>query len=271
MTHSGDAAALTRVGILGLGRAGSHLAADLVEAGVEVAAFDPGSVPTPEGVDRVAVAADVADGADLVLAATAPLQAPAALAQVLDALPAGSLYADMSTGSPKLKRGLALTLGRAGIDFAGVAILSVVTGIGLSAPSLVSGSGAERYVELLTPLGAPVEAVGDEPGLAASRKLLRGIMIRGIGALAVEVLQAGHGANDIEWLWQNLSTELAHKEEDWLETILDKFVNYSIHRRGEMESTPLHLEDLGVDPLMTRATVEMVRRVQQSGVPPVPS
>ena len=41
-----------RVAVLGLGEAGGRFATDLVAAGVQVAAFDPGPVPTPSGVER---------------------------------------------------------------------------------------------------------------------------------------------------------------------------------------------------------------------------
>ena len=41
-----------RVAVLGLGEAGGRFATDLVAAGVQVAAFDPGPVPSPEGVER---------------------------------------------------------------------------------------------------------------------------------------------------------------------------------------------------------------------------
>ena len=44
---------------------------------------------------------------------------------------------------------------------------------------------------------------------------------------------------------------------------------HSTRRREEMEAATQLLEILGVDPVMTRSTVESLRRIQEEGVPAV--
>ncbi len=257
--------------VLGLGRAGSQLSADLVAAGALVIAYDPADVEPPEGVAKAASPAEAVEGADLVIAATAPSQAPAALAQVVDHLGRDAVYADVSTGSPKLKRGLAITAGTHDVSFVGVAILSLVSGVGLDAPMLASGPGVERFAELLGEVGANVEVMGDDAGAAASRKMLRAIMIRGVAALAAEALAAGIQAGDAEWLWENLSQEFADADESWLDQVFDAFGPYADMRRGEVEVIPHYLADLSVAPTMTNALVELTRSISAAGLPRRPS
>ncbi len=253
--------------VLGLGTVGSQLAADLAAAGADVVAFDPGLSDAPEGVRLVADVADAVDGTDLVISATAPAEAPAALAQVLPHLAPGSVYADVSTGSPKLKRGLAITAENNDLAFVGVAILSLRSGISLGAPMLASGAGVETFVSIMAEHGSEVEAVGDDAGTAASRKVLRSIMVRGIAALAAESLAASIQSGDAEWLWENLSAELAAADENWLSQVFDAFGPYAAQRRGEAEVIPLYLADLSVAPVMSEALVEVTRAISSAGLP----
>ena len=57
---------MTLVGFLGLGEAGSLIAADLAAAGVTVRGWDP-LVPESPGVETTAGPAEVAEGADIVV------------------------------------------------------------------------------------------------------------------------------------------------------------------------------------------------------------
>ncbi len=67
----------TTVAVLGLGEAGSLLAADLLAAGAAVRAYDPAVVGAPDGATRCADEADAARGADLVLSVNSASDAEA--------------------------------------------------------------------------------------------------------------------------------------------------------------------------------------------------
>ncbi len=257
--------------VLGLGEAGSLIAADLVAAGAAVVVFDPADVPTPEGAERGPDAGTSVKNADLVLAVTPPARAPAALADALDSLGAGTVYADLSTGSPKMKRGLALTAERKNVLFADVALLSSIPGVGLRARALASGSGAERYVAVMDPLGADVTDCGPEAGRAASRKYLRAVMLRGFGTVAVEALNAGHAADDVEWLWANMNDEINAGGDNWLAETVARLGPFARRRRREMDSCALYFDELDLDPVMTRSTLEMLRRIEADGLPTIPA
>ena len=160
------------VALLGLGEAGSALAGDLVAAGVFVRGFDPAAGHDVPGVHRAADARAAVDGSDVVLSVTAASAALEAAGGAAGGLRHGQVYADLNASGAALKRAVAEVVAPTGAQFADVALMGIVPRDGLRTPALVSGPGAEAFAERLRPLGMPVEILGDEPGAAATRKLL---------------------------------------------------------------------------------------------------
>lgn len=262
---------MSAITIFGLGEAGSLLAADLVSAGVDVKGYDPAEVKTPVGVKRFTNPVDATDGSDVVLGITASHDAVAALQQALNDLSNGVLYADLSTGSAGLKTKLEQVAASSGLVFADVALMSTVPGKGLKVPALTSGPGADRFVSLMAPLGMPVSKVSAKSGDAATRKLLRSVMMKGLAGLVVEAMRAGAKAGCEEWLWQNLADEITSADEALLARLVKGTGTHALRRLHEMEAAQALLEELGVDPVMTRATVENLRRIPEDGMPDIPA
>src|SRR4029450_11444234 len=103
----------------------------------------------------------------------------------------GSVYADLSTSSPGVKRRLAdIAATAAGVGFVDVALRAPVPGNGPCPPALAAGGAADAFAATMRPLGMPVEVVGPEPGQAATRKLLRSIVMKGLAQLLIEAMAA---------------------------------------------------------------------------------
>ena len=94
-----------------------------------------------------------------------------------------------------MKIEVAHVVGGVGVLFADVALMSPVPGRGLRTPTLVSGPGAVSFSERFSALGMPVDVVGAEPGMAATRKLLRSVFMKGLAAAALESLQGAEAAD----------------------------------------------------------------------------
>jgi 3-hydroxyisobutyrate dehydrogenase-like beta-hydroxyacid dehydrogenase len=259
-----------RVTVFGLGEAGSLFARDLAAAGVDVHGYDPRPVATPTGVTRHDDPGAAVAGTDLVIALTASADAPVALKQAIDAIPATAVYADLSTAAPALKQALADVAASRDLAFVDVALTAIVLGRGLRTPALAAGTGAARYVEMLSPLGAPLEAVSERAGDAAVRKLLRSVMMKGLAALVIEALRAAEVAGLQDWLWDNLVEEITAADETMLGRLVTGTAPHAVRRLHEMEACAELLESLGVEPVMTRSTVESLRRVPTQGVPEPP-
>lgn len=261
---------LSRVTVFGLGEAGSLFAADLVAAGVAVSAFDPAPVATPDGVNRTGIPAAAVVNTELVIALTAGDDAMIALQQAIDDIPSGALYADLSTASAATKKSLAGRAAKRNLMFTDVALMGTVPGSGLRTPALASGPGAQRYVALVTDLGVPAVSIGGQAGDAAMRKLLRSVMLKGLAALLIESLRAAEQAGCAEWLWADLAKQFEVADEALLARLLRGTLTHARRRLHEMQASEALLQELGQDPVMTRAIVESLERVPSMGIPKIP-
>ena len=240
-----------RVAVLGLGEAGGTLASGLAAAGCDVRGWDP-LVATADA-PNVAVA-----DADLVLSLTTAAHALDAARSVVSALDARQVYADLNTAAPAVKRDVAAVVGASGAAFADVALLGPVPSRGVGTPTLASGAGAERFAELVRPLGMPVEVVGVEPGDAAGLKLLRSVFMKGLAAAALESMDAARRRGADEWLRREIAEVIG---EPLLDRLLSGSVTHAARRREEMEAAATYLEELGVEPRVSRAAAGWLERL----------
>ncbi len=241
------------VGVLGLGEAGSQIAAGLAAAGARVRGFDPAQ-PAPAGVGAAASDADACRGAALVISLVTAEEAEEALRMALPGLARSTVYADANTSAAGLKQRLAATAGEAGITFADVAIMAPVPGRGLSVPMLVSGPGAEATSAMLARCGSHAEVVAGPPGTAATRKLLRSVFYKGLAAAAIEALAAARAAGSEDWLREHLAAELAAADAATLARLEEGSLRHARRRVEEMAAASAMLGELGVPARIARAS-----------------
>lgn len=246
---------MTGACVLGLGEAGSRLGADLVAAGVDVRGYDPVVAGAPEGLVRAPDVASAVGGADVVLSLTTAATALAAAESVVSVLGQDSIYADLNTSSPALKRELACVLADAGRRFADVALLGPVPARGLGTPALASGSGAAAFAELFRPLGMPVDVVSAEAGDAAALKLLRSAFMKGLAAAAIESTRAAEVMGHEDWLRSQVAEVIG---EPLLERLLEGSRTHAGRRVEEMEAASALLRELGVEPHVAVASAALL-------------
>lgn len=252
------------VAVLGLGEAGSRLAADLVEAGAEVRGYDPAGEDV-DGVARASETEAAVAGADIVLSLTSAAGALGAASAALPALAHGSIYADLNTAAPEVKREIAALVEGAGARFADVALTGVVPATGLRTRALASGAGARAFADAFGPLGMQVEVVSEAPGDAATLKLLRSVFMKGVAAAAIETLEAAEAAGQRERLEEQLADVLG---EPLLLRLLDGSRRHAARRADEMEAARDLLLALGIEPRIATASASLLADLaaaQQSG------
>ena len=240
---------MTVVAILGLGEAGSLLAADLVAAGAEVRGFDPVAESTPVGVARARDAAEAVIGAGLVLGLATAAGSRAAASAAAPVLGPDAVYADLNTASPALKRELAALVPR----FVDVALLGPVPARGLRTPALASGRAALDFAQLVVPLGMPVSVVSLAAGDAAAMKLLRSVFMKGLAAAAIESLAGAEALGQREWLADQLAGVIGA---DLLDRFLEGSRLHAGRRVEEMDAACELLTSLGVEPRIAGASRE---------------
>lgn len=237
------------IAVLGLGEAGARLALDLAAAGVEVRGYDPRRGVELPGVARAPDPASAVAGAQVVLSVNSAAAARAAAEGARPALGSGSVFADLNTASPSLKRELAALVG--GDAFADVALLGAVPVRGLRTPALASGAGARAFADALRPFGMPVEVVSAQAGDAAARKLLRSVFMKGLAAAAIESLDAAGAAGQAAWLESEIAGVIGI---ELLQRLLDGSHAHAARRVDEMEAASELLAELGVEPRIAMAS-----------------
>jgi 3-hydroxyisobutyrate dehydrogenase-like beta-hydroxyacid dehydrogenase len=256
-----------RVAVLGLGEAGAAFASGIAEHASEVRGFDPADVGELAGVTRCDTPARAVSGADVVLALTHAAQAITAAQSALDHMRPGAYYADFATGDAGLKRDIAALAHHRGARFIDGAIMNPVPLLGAATPVDISGDDPGEFARLLTPAGLRLQVVGTEPGVAATRKLLRSVLIKGLSALVIESMRAAETAGMADWFREHLFEQLCGIDREFVVRLVAGNVRHSQRRVHEMEAAAALLSQLGEPPLTAEATRQVLASVPDRGVP----
>ena len=246
------------IAVLGLGEAGSAIAADLVAADAQVRGFDP-LVTAGPGITPCNGDADACRGATIVLSLTCAHEAEAALMAALPGLGSDAIYADLNTASAGFKARMAEVAASTGTEFADVAMLSPVPGLGLRTPMLASGPAAARFAAILTALGATVDVLPGPPGAAAVRKLVRSVFYKGLAAAVTEALRAARSAGCEDWLRSVIAAELSGFSAATVDRLEQGSIRHARRRADEMAAAAELLGELGVPARVALASEQWLR------------
>ena len=131
---------------------------------------------------------------------------------------------------------------------------------------LIAGAHAEAIAPTLAALGMRVSIAGAEIGAAAAIKMVRSVMIKGIEALTLECFLAAARAGVIDEVAASMKNN--YPGLDWAKIVpynLERMASHGERRAAEMEEVADTLRELGVEPLMTAATVKRQREMGQIG------
>jgi 3-hydroxyisobutyrate dehydrogenase-like beta-hydroxyacid dehydrogenase len=256
---------VSAVAVLGLGEAGSPIAADLVGAGTRVLGFDP-ERPPPDGVEALPTAVEAAAPAEVVLSVNSAAVALEVAETVAPALGPDHLYADLNTAAPALKRAIATAIEPRGAAFADVALMEPVPDWGARTPALASGRGAERFATSLGAFGMPVTCIGAEPGAAAARKLARSVFMKGQAAAIGEALAAAQRLGCEDWLYADIESTLNRADGRLLRRLVEGSRKHATRRVDEMAAAVAMLEELEVKPRVAAASEAWLRSLAKSRV-----
>jgi len=252
-----------RIGFIGFGEAGYHLAKGLRQAGIEhIAAYDIQSTDqirqrAAETQTKLAASnAALAAASDIIFSTVTANQAGAAAAQTAPHLSSHHLYADLNSVSPGLKQSLAKLIDATGARFVEVAVMSAVPPHGHKVPMLTGGPAAAEFASLLTPYGMKIEVGATQVGSAAATKMCRSVMIKGIEALLTECVLGATRYGADERVFSSLGESLPGIDWAKLATyMVGRVVMHGERRAREMEEVAETLRSAGVDPIMAEATV----------------
>jgi 3-hydroxyisobutyrate dehydrogenase-like beta-hydroxyacid dehydrogenase len=267
-----SAPALPAFALIGFGEAGQAFAEGLRGEGVDRLASWDILFPDAErgeplraaagrlGVRVAAGCVDAIRGADVVIAAVTASSNLDAAASAAAGLSAHQFYLDVNSVSPQRKREAARIVGDRA-RFVDVAVMAPVHPLRHRTPMLASGPAAGDLLEVLRRCGMSVEGVGADVGAAIAMKMVRSVMIKGLEALTQECFLAAQASGVEDRLIASLTQSFPTL--DWAgmaDHNLERMAMHGIRRAAEMREVARTLEALGVEPLMTRGTIERQQR-----------
>jgi 3-hydroxyisobutyrate dehydrogenase-like beta-hydroxyacid dehydrogenase len=265
-----------RIAFIGFGEAGQAIAAGLREEGVDrLSAWDilfPQSAgerlrqaAAPIGVRCATSAADAVREAEIVVSAVTAASSVEAAQSIKGDLVEKPYVLDINSVSPGRKQQTAKLLGNSA-RYVDVAVLAPIYPARHKTPMLLAGADAEAIAPTLAALGMRATIAGAEIGAAAAIKMVRSVMIKGIEALTLECFLAAARAGVIDEVATSMKNN--YPGLDWAKIVpynLERMASHGERRAAEMEEVADTLRELGVEPLMTTATVKRQREMGQIG------
>ena len=217
------------------------------------------------GVILCSEASEVTAASNIIVSLVAPTAAPDVGRQACSGI-AGKFYLDLNAASLKTKEAAAAVIQRAGGRFIDGAIMGPLKRQRHQVSTVISGEGAEELAGVLQGRGMDVRAIGTKVGLASTVKMIRSVYTKGLEAIVVEFMVAAHRYGATEQVFDSLEEILELGpfllpfRQMVSELVLEQ-VEFAGRRATEMEQVVLTMEELGVDPLMARGTLQRLRWV----------
>lgn len=244
-----------KIAVLGLGEAGSHFANDLVNLGVEVVGFDPKPIhQLNEAISVKTSNAEAVQNADVIFSANLSSVSEDIANELVNALKPHQFFCEMNTSGPEKKLKIASILKPSGVKMIDLAIMAPVPPKGMMTPLLASGEFAFEFSEKLKPLNLDLSVLENSKiGDAATRKLLRSIVYKGIAAVVCEAMEAGESFGMESYIRSQISSLIGGNQD-----LIDRFVEgsrtHATRRMHEMDAVIEMLEAQGIEPIVTKGT-----------------
>ena len=274
--------AITRIAWLGFGQVAVTLSQPLAAHAALLSAYDllleqPGGEAAlrarAEGAPggplpvRLAPLAEALAGADLILSAVTAEVALEVAERAAPHLRAEQTYLDLNSTAPTVKVAIGEALASSGVEYVEGAVLDAIGVAGARAHILLGGPAAQGLAAALRALGLNAAFYRAEIGAASTFKMLRSVLTKGLEALLIEFLLAGRQAGLADDLWADMAdffqrTSFERAADNWVAS------HGAAHERRyhEMAQAAETLRALGVEPLMTAATVAFFRRSTALGL-----
>ena len=148
-----------------------------------------------------------------------------------------------------------------------VAVIAPIHPARHKTPLLLAGPHADAVAPVLAALAMRATVAGAEvQGAAAAIKMIRSVIMKGMEALTLECFLAAARAGVVDEVAGSLKNN--YPSLDWAKIIpynLERMASHGERRAAEMEEVAATLRQLGIEPLMTQATVQRQREMGEIG------
>jgi len=266
-----------RVAIIGFGEAGSLFGDGLREAGLDhVAAIDPTLAdPSRAWLVKKAQASGVVilsepeqlRAYDVVLVLVPPAAAVSVAEEYGGHLSPEALYVDLTSCGPEQKQKIGAIIERHRGRFVEAAMLGSAPRSRHTIPTIAAGPWASSFAEIMTQYGMAIRVVPGAIGSAATIKVVRSILTKGIETLFAEAMLVAHRyqiEDEVLDTFANYMDKLPMREH-----VRENLCGHVVHagrRAAEMRMSMDVVRAAGVEPLITTGIVAALDRTDKSGV-----
>lgn len=258
-----------KLGFVGFGEAGFHLAKGLRGAGLTgIQAYDIHANTSGRGekiqqrareteVTLCETNAELAARCNVLLATVTASSALEAAEQNAPHLTNRHFYADLNSVSPDLKRAIGQLVEACGARFVEAAIMSPVPPHLHRVPVFLGGAHAQSLVDLLSPFGMNLEVISEQIGAASATKMCRSIIVKGLEALLFECVLGAVPYGADERVFATLEETMPGM--NWKKMagyMVGRVIEHGERRARELEEVAATLRAIGVEPVMTEAIVK---------------
>ena len=267
------------LGFVGFGEAAFGITMGLKSEGFEyITAYDKAYQQPPQSkiiteraktaeIELLPSVEKVLEVSNMVISATSASEAVNVANAAAPFLRKGDIFVDVNAACPDTMKEVFDILRKTDCIFVDVAMMADVKSNRHKVPMFVSGPGAERFENLMSPYGMNIRIVGDAPGQASAIKMVRSVFTKGVEALLMEVFTAAQEYKIVDLTMENLAKSMDSTTfEKRANVLLGKTAIHSARRIHEMEDVIKTLNSLGVDSIMSRATLENFIRIERLGL-----
>jgi len=256
-----------KVGFIGFGEAGYELAKGLKSEGLsQIAIYDKfQDIPPYDKVIKTRIKdinvkvfpniQNLAEYSNLILSTVTVSAAKKVAKEISDFLENNKIYVDMNTSSPHTKLAIAKIINKTGAKFVDAAVMGAVSLYGHKVPILACGEGAKQFQLKMSNYGMNIRCIEGKVGSSSAVKMLRSVYMKGIEALLLETLIAAYRYGELELVLESITDSM--KKRPFIETINMLVTTDVIHakrRAIEMNEVITTLEEIGIEPIMSKAT-----------------
>lgn len=251
-----------KIAVLGLGEAGCHFANDLVEMGYHVSGWDPNLQRDLYKTVRFASSnQDAAAEADIIFNVNLSSISEQVAEEVKPVVHSNAIFCEMNTSSPNQKIRIEKILERS-CHVVDVAIMAPVPLQGIRTPLLVSGKASKRLNMALSKLDN-IESIAGEVGEAATLKLLRSIVYKGIAAVICEAMEAADYFNKEKYMRKQIASIIGDNDD-----LVNRFINgsrqHAVRRLHEMEAVEHMLSSSDLSAVMSNGAIQNLSRYSKN-------
>lgn len=261
-----------KIGFIGFGEVGCALSHRMKEQGGQILAYDkfPDRATRRAEEFKVPLALtmeDLVGSCSLILATVWPDAALDVAKEAAPLLGSGKIYCDMNSISPETTAEIQQAISTSGADFVKIAIMAGIPDRGFEVPLLAGGVKAEEVTTILSDLGLFIRPIGSDPRKPAAIKILRSVCLKGIVALAYEMVRGAEKYGVVDQVLDSASEVMSR--ESFKKIMGDWLASTAIHARRrakEMEEAIETLEEAGINPIMSIGTKEVFEEIAGFGL-----